>query len=262
MRKIDVFRPGDFRPENHFYPRVLNAQIHPIVSYFLKMSRDRLVNRFCHLNPRVDEKVVYDLLNYSPKYFPWAGGDLFSVTTEKGNRKMVVIETNSSPSGQKSMPTLDEIDQFGRYYELIKETFLPILKNKKSLEGVLCVLYDKNKMEASGYAATIAELTGENVFLVPCYTDDEEPFFRFNDGVLEIRHPQEGWIQSRAAFRYVTQKPWNRIPLHTKTYIFNPVLACLAGGRNKMLAAKAYDFFNSEMEGSGVKINTPETTVS
>ena len=41
------------------------------------------------------------------------------------------------------------------------------------------------------------------------------------------------WEHVRAAIRYVTQKPWNRIPPITRTLIYNPVLACLAGGRNK-----------------------------
>ena len=41
------------------------------------------------------------------------------------------------------------------------------------------------------------------------------------------------WSPVRAALRYVTQKPWNRIPALTKTFMYNPVLACLAGGRNK-----------------------------
>ncbi len=41
------------------------------------------------------------------------------------------------------------------------------------------------------------------------------------------------WEVVRAAIRYVTQKPWNRIPPITRTLIYNPVLACLAGGRNK-----------------------------
>jgi hypothetical protein len=32
------------------------------------------------------------------------GADLFKVVDEDGNRQLVVIETNSCPSGQKSMP--------------------------------------------------------------------------------------------------------------------------------------------------------------
>jgi hypothetical protein len=42
------------------------------------------------------------------------------------------------------------------------------------------------------------------------------------------------WTPVRAALRYVTQKPWNRIPALTRTFMFNPVIACLAGGRNKV----------------------------
>jgi hypothetical protein len=78
--------------------------------------------------------------------------------------------------------------------------------------------------------------------------------------VIEVIHPvTEEWTPIRAAFRYLTQKPWNRLPVVTKTRIFNPVIACLAGGRNKMMAAKAYDLFNDEFTGTGLKINTPET---
>ena len=45
------------------------------------------------------------------------------------------------------------------------------------------------------------------------------------------------WERVRAVIRYVTQKPWNRIPPITRTLIYNPVLACLAGGRNKARCA-------------------------
>lgn len=37
------------------------------------------------------------------------------------------------------------------------------------------------------------------------------------------------------------------------------VAACLAGGRNKMLASKAYDFYNADIADSGLTIRTPET---
>ena len=67
-------------------------------------------------------------------------------------------------------------------------------------------------------------------------------------------------IPIRAAFRYVTQQPWNRIPTHlTKTLIYNPVLVCLAGGRNKLVASKAYDLYNASQIGLGLRIHTPET---
>ena len=49
-------------------------------------------------------------------------------------------------------------------------------------------------------------------------------------------------------------------PDQTKTVILNPIISCLAGGRNKMVAAKAYDFYNGMISGTGLGIRTPETT--
>jgi len=116
---------------------------------------------------------------------------------------MVVIENNSCPSGQKSMPLLDDNQEQGSYRLMVERTFKPYLKNLR------------NKVKG-----------------------------RYENGVMHIWHQSE-WHPIRAAFRYVTQKPWNRLPLNSKTKILNPTIACLAGGRNKMVAAKAYDIFNS-----------------
>ncbi len=44
-----------------------------------------------------------------------------------------------------------------------------------------------------------------------------------------------------------------------KTLIYNPVIACLAGGRNKNMAAKAYDLFNAQLSMSNLKVYIPET---
>lgn len=114
-------------------------------------------------------------------------------------------------------------------------------------------------METSGYAAALADATGEPVILTTfadgsknqnAYVDDQ--------GVLQVL-VDGTWEPISAAFRYVTQRPWNRIPALTKTFIYNPVIACLSGGRNKLLAAKAYDFHNGFLAGSGLKIRIPET---
>ena len=78
-------------------------------------------------------------------------------------------------------------------------------------------------------------------------------------GREEEEEEEEVWEPVKAALRYVTQRPWTRIPPITRTLIFNPVLACLAGGRNKMLAAKAYDLYNAEISATGLMIHTPET---
>ena len=158
------------------------------------------------------------------------------------------------------MPLLQEsAEEQAGYRILLERSFLPLIQKRKKSHGALAVIYDKNYMEASGYAATLADLTGESVFLCPFYADDPEAPARFTeDRVLEIKVNGE-WTPIRAAFRYVTQRPWTRIPLVSKTLIFNPTLVCVAGGRNKMLAGKAYDFLNGELLSSRLAIRAPET---
>lgn len=255
---IEIFNPNDFDHEKHWYTKVINAQIHPLVYFFFNLTQEQIVNRYCHLNPKVDNKALTELLQYKPKFFQIAGTDLFYVTSENGKRQIVVIETNSSPSGQKSMPLLEEVKEQGGYEKYIRGTFLPFVRARRKVKGELAVLYDKNYMEASGYASAMADAFEEPVYLVPFYRNDPDPPAKFDDGVLYIRHEGE-WKPIRAAHRYVTQAPWTRIPIQTKTIILNPIIACLAGGRNKMTASKAYDFYNAEISGTGLKIKTPET---
>ncbi len=250
---------GTYDSAQHFYPRVLNAQMHALVRYFFSLGHERIIQRYCYLNPLVPEATLAEILAYQPRYFGWSGCDLFHATTATGRRRMVVIETNSCPSGQKSMPLYEEHDDYGGYKTLLEQSFLRRLRGRRLPPGDLAVVYDKNYMEASGYAATLADLSGERVHLVGFHEHVEEPRVRFSDGVLHVRDDADQWIPIRAAFRYVTQKPWARIPLVTKTAVFNPVFTCIAGGRNKMLAAKAYDIYNAELDGSGLKIQIPET---
>lgn len=254
-----VVTPGSFEPHKHFYNRVLNAQIHPLVAFFLRMSNQRIVNRYCHLNPRVDPEYLTSILAYPPRHFRWAGADLFCTTTAAGNRRLVVVETNSCPSGNKSMPIPSDDDEQAGYRKLIETAFLPLLAKRMVSPGGLAVLFDKNLMEASGYAAAIADLTSENVFLTPFPEKSDDPAARFTDGLLEVRDTSGRWWPIRAAFRYVTQRPWNRIPIRTRTRILNPVVTCLSGGRNKLVAMKAYDIYNAELEMSGLHIRTPRT---
>jgi len=259
MHGTRIVLPGSFEPTRHFYPKVLNAHIHPLVRYFLGLGNSRVAERYSHLHPEVDPVAVQTLLATPTKRFRWGGTDLLHVTTEDGRRRMVVVETNSCPSGQKSMPILDENDEQAGYRRLLKRSFLPLLKRRGLPRGGLAVIYDKNPMENSGYAAALADLTGEPVRLVWFGADDPVPNARFTaDGVLEVRD-EDGWLPIRAAFRYVTQRPWTRIPAVTRTAMLNPVLTCLAGGRNKMLAAKAYDLLNAEFRSTGLMIQTPET---
>ena len=296
--------PPSFNPGAHFYPRVLNAHIHPVVRSFLTLGNARVAQRYCHLHPEAAPDAVATALARPAPHFRWAGADVFVTASATGRRACVVVETNSCPSGQKSMPPLGgEPEGQGGYRELLARAFMPALAEAAAKgilpHGRLAVLYDKNKMEASGYAATLADLSRECVLLVPFHEDASPPRARFTeDGVLEVRvdgapcaeeagsegsddggpgggGPErtrstplsptvaaavEEWHPVRAALRYVTQRPWNRIPPLTKTLLFNPVLACLAGGRNKMAAAKAYDVHNATaLAGTGLAIRTPDT---
>jgi len=260
LNKVQLIQPEEFEAANHWYPKALNATIHPMISFFLNLEKDRIINRYCHMHPTVNREKLEEILAHRSKYFLWGGADLLNVTSAGGKRQMVVIENNSCPSGQKSMPLVDDNKEQGSYRLMVERTFKPYLKKlRKKIEGGLAVIYDKNPMETSGYAAVIADVMKEPVHYVSFYKDDLDPAVRFDDGVMHIRDEQGEWQPIRAAFRYLTQKPWNRLPLNTKTRILNPTIACLAGGRNKMVAAKAYDMFNADLQQHGLKITIPET---
>ena len=156
------------------------------------------------------------------------------------------------------MPPRNDSDEYRGYRYLIEESFIPAMKKKRLPKGALAVIYDKNYMEISGYASVLADLTNENVYLIPHF-NEEEQFVTFEDGVMKLTLEDGEVVPIRAAYRYVTQKPWNRIPATSKTFIFNSTLVCLAGGRNKLLANKAYEIYNAELADSGLKINVPET---
>jgi len=255
-----LIQPDSFEAHEHWYPKALNATIHPMVNFFLNLNQERIITRYCHMHPTVQADKLREILGYKAKYFLWAGADLLNVTSAGGKRQMVVIENNSCPSGQKSMPLQDDHQEQGSYRLLVERTFKPYLKNlRQKIKGGLAVIYDKNPMETSGYAEVIADVMQEPVYFVSFHKNEENPGVKFVDNILHVRNSEGEWIPIRAAFRYVTQKPWNRIPLHSKTRILNPIIACLAGGRNKMVAAKAYDIFNAELQAFGLKINTPET---
>lgn len=257
---------NEFEPENHYYQKTMNAQVSSVVHHFMNLGNERIISRYMHLNPNANRESLKEILYYKPKYFKWSGADLFNVTTSNGVRKMVLIETNSCPSGQKSMPVLADHDEYGGYRDLMEKTFKPLVEERESLgllpkDGRIAVVYDKNVMEASGYAATLADVFGENILLAEYHNGEEDPNVRWTeDRVMEIRDAQGVWHPIKACFRYVTQKPWNRLPVNdTKTVVLNPIVCCLAGGRNKLLAAKAYDFLNAELGNSGLKLNVPNT---
>ena len=262
MKKgIQSIQQNTFKSEDHWYPKALNATIHPMVNFFLNLDKNRIIKRYCHLHPMVDKAKLEEILEYQCKYFQWCGADLINSTSAGGNRQMVVIENNSCPSGQKSMPLLDDNMEDGAYRLLVERTVLPYFKQsrgQKRVEGRLALIYDKNYVEASGYAAVMADVFKEEVLLIPYYHGDKNDHIKVENELIHVFHNEE-WHPIRATFRYLTQRPWTRLPLHSKTKIFNPIVACLAGGCNKMVAAKAYDFYNTELREFGLQINAPQT---
>ncbi len=68
---IEIKTPDNFEPEEHFYPKALNSQLHPMVSHFLNLDRSRLIKRYKHLNPQVNEEKLEEILAYQCKHFFW-----------------------------------------------------------------------------------------------------------------------------------------------------------------------------------------------
>mmetsp|Transcript_13002 Transcript_13002/g.20851 ORF Transcript_13002/g.20851 Transcript_13002/m.20851 type:complete len:500 (+) Transcript_13002:55-1554(+) len=252
--------PESFEIESHYYNRVLNAQRHPLVASFMGLTNKVIAARYCHLHPATDEKALLELLTKPKKFFRWSGADLFSVTDDNGKKQMIVIETNSCPSGNKSLPlSNDQIDKDSNYHRMLSLAFWPRAKEFGG-HGVLAVIYDKNDMENSGYAAALADISEEKVYLVKWNDNDPDPPAKIENSQLWVRSASGEWLPVRACFRYVTQRPWTRIPpFIRKTFVFNPIVCCLAGGRNKMCADKAYEFFNHKYYKHGLVVRTPVT---
>ena len=257
---FQIIKPNSFVVEEHWYPKALNATIHPMVNFFMNLSSERIIARYCHLHPTLNKEKLREILAYQCQYFHWSGADLINATTAEGDKKMLIIENNSCPSGQKSMPLLDDNKEAGTYRVMIERTYKPLIdkhRKKQKTEGALAVFYDKNYMEASGYAAVLADVFAEPVYLVEFYDRPNEHLELIDE--LFYLNTENGQIPITAAFRYVTQKPWNRIPVNCKTLLLNPMIVCLAGGRNKMLAAEAYNRYNEEIKSYGLAIHTPDT---
>lgn len=258
--KVVIVKPDSFDAESHYYSKVLNSQRHPMVQSFMGLSNKVIAARYCHLHPSTDEKSLWELLQKPRTFFRWAGSDLFSVTDDRGTKQMIVIETNSCPSGNKSLPLKEDYaDDATNYHKLLSLSFWSQVKQFGG-EGALGVVFDKNDMETSAYAAAMADISQEKVYLARWCEDDPDPAVRVKGEHVEVRDDCGTWIPLRACFRYVTQKPWKRIPPDLKgTFVFNPIVCCLAGGRNKMCADKAYEFFNHKHHKFGLTVRTPVT---
>lgn len=100
---------------------------------------------------------------------------------------MIVVETNSCPSGQKSMPLLDDNGESGGYQVVIDHAARELFKKADPKLGDLAVVYDKNDMEAVGYAAVLADAGLGPVWNVQYHLNDPNPPVKWIDGVMFVR---------------------------------------------------------------------------
>ncbi|KRY65831.1 Chromosome transmission fidelity protein 18 -like protein [Trichinella pseudospiralis] len=260
---IEIIEPNhEATASEHFYPEVVNAKLHPVIKELMALSNEEIARRYCLKHPEVDHTVLLQIMKTSSKYYRWAGADLIRTVNLHGEERMAVIEMNSCPSGNKSVPFLDW--GYQGYRRVMQNAFLPFLNHADLPDGgCLAVLYDveKQRKESYAYAMMLAQLTNETVYLVNVgFEPNLPPYMRWTaDGVCELEISNGQWAVVRALFRYVTRKPWLKLPLISKTLVMNPVIACVAGGRNKLVAAKAYQRFNELHQASGLKIHVPYT---
>jgi len=262
LKNISIIQPGEFQRKNHWYPQALDAKIHPEIKKFFELSAEDLVRIYQENHPFAKAEVLMNLIHTRPQYFKWAGCDLISTVQSQGEKKMVVIETNSCPSGQKSMPLLYEQNPLGGYKTVIENAFCDVVGSLPKSDGSLAVLYDKNYVENSGYAQVIANVFQEPVYLVEWKNTETPSPVRYSQNRMEICIAENEWIPLRAAYRYITQKPWNRLRSNTKTLLFNPIVVDIAGGRNKIMAHAAYTEFNEKHALDGIKIELPKTEIN
>ncbi len=253
---VRLIAPGANAADRHFFPPALQCAPAPELQALARLSTEELVAAYCQLCPQADPQALAGLLAYRPRHFKWAGSDLFLVNNLAGERDVLLLETNSCPSGQKYMPTPTLPLQQTGYGTLIDAVFKPLLATAG--EGVLAVLYDKNFIEALGYASAMADLLQEPVYLVAMHRPDSPTMIRSGKEGIDILTPQ-GWRTVRGAWRYFTQRPWRQLSLRGATPIINPIAACIAGGRNKAAAAHAYAAFNHHHHADGLAIKTPMT---
>jgi hypothetical protein len=255
---IRTLEPGQFNPRRHFYTGALAALPDAGLEALLATPPAELAQLYCDAFPEADRALLSQILEYRPRFLQWAGSDLFLVRNPDGRRDVALLEMNSCPSGQKYMPGAALQPGGSGYDILIDEVLAPAIPT--ALDGVLAVLYDKNGIEASGYAAALADRMCEPVHLVPLHHAEADRFFRAGEGGIDIR-TASGWRPVRGAWRYLTDRPWRRLPLRNRGAMVNQIVACIAGGRNKAAAAFAYDEFNRQFGRQGITIRVPRSVI-
>ena len=75
-----------------------------MVSFFMNLSPERIVSRYCHLNPKTDRVKLHELLAYEGRPFRWSGADLIHATTVEGHTRIAAIANHSARTAPNSTP--------------------------------------------------------------------------------------------------------------------------------------------------------------
>ena len=75
---------------------------------------------------------------------------------------------------------------------VLESAFKDMIDTADRSLGGLAVVCDKNMMEASGYASTLAEVMKEKVWLVEFYEYDQDPPVKWVDRIMYIRDEKKG----------------------------------------------------------------------
>ena len=75
---------------------------------------------------------------------------------------------------------------------MINHSALELISKTDANLGGLAVLYDKNPMEAIGYAEVLADSANEKVWLAEYYKDDLDPPVKWVDGLMFLRDESNG----------------------------------------------------------------------
>jgi hypothetical protein len=84
---FQVIKPNSFVVEEHWYPKALNATIHPMVNFFMNLSSEQIIASYCHLHPTLNKEKLRIILTYQCQHFHWSGADLINATTAEGDKK-------------------------------------------------------------------------------------------------------------------------------------------------------------------------------
>jgi len=60
--KKEVVLPSTFVFEDFWYPKVLYSAIHLMVNFYRNISKDRIINRYCHLHLLVSNNRLSEVI--------------------------------------------------------------------------------------------------------------------------------------------------------------------------------------------------------